>query len=95
MSKLKKRKVCYICNPKDLDLFCPKNEKHKITWSEYEQHIWCYDCQQDIGYEPGFSGPIPVEIAKMLGIDYRKYNIKTGKIIKQNDNKQNRITQST
>ena len=78
---MKKRTECYICNPVDLELHCPNNENHKITWSEYEHHIWCYDCNKDIKYKPGLAGPIPIKLAKMLGIDYRKYNIKTGKII--------------
>jgi len=78
---MKKRTECYVCNPQALDLFCPNDPDHKITWSEYEEHIWCYDCNEDIKYEPGFAGPIPVEASKLLGIDYRKYNIKTGKII--------------
>lgn len=83
---MKKRKDCYICNPIYLELFCPINHEHKITWSEFEEHIWCYECEKDIKYEPGYAGPIPVEVAKMLGVDYRKYNIKTGKIIEINSN---------
>jgi len=78
---LKKRRDCYICNPHFLDLCCPVDEDHKITWSEYEGHIWCYVCEKDIRYKPGFAGPIPMGLAGLLGIDYRKYNIKTGEII--------------
>jgi len=80
MSRKKKRKICYICNPIYLDLFCPNDPGHKITWSEYEQHIWCYDCEKDIKYEPGGT-IVPWELSKMMGIDFRKYNIKTGEII--------------
>ena len=78
---MKKRTECYVCNPIALELYCPLNEEHEITWSEYEEHIWCYDCVKDIKYEPGGAGPIPVEISKLLGIDYRKYNVATGEII--------------
>jgi len=78
---MKKRTECYVCNPIHLDLFCPVNPEHKITWSEYEEHIWCYDCEKDHYYKPGFAGPIPVGVSKLLGIDYRKYNVKTGEII--------------
>ncbi len=53
MSRKKKRTVCYICGPDAFVLVCPNDQKHKITWSEYEQHIWCYDCKKDIEYEPG------------------------------------------
>lgn len=77
---LKKRKYCYICNPHCLDLFCPNDSEHNITWSEYEKHIWCFDCKRDIRYPPGLTGPIPMGVARLLGIDYRKYNIKTGEI---------------
>lgn len=34
--------------PDELWYACPYNEKHIIWWSEYEWHIWCYDCQKDI-----------------------------------------------
>jgi len=76
-----KRTECYICNPIYLEHRCPNNPDHKITWSEFENHIWCYDCKEDFEYKPEFVGPIPMQVAKMLGIDYRKYNIETGKII--------------
>jgi len=78
---MKKRTECYVCNPIFLELHCPVNEEHKIAWSEYEEHIWCYDCNKDIKYESVGAGPIPAEISKLLGIDYRKYNLETGEII--------------
>jgi len=78
---MKKRTECYVCNPNDLELYCPNNNVHKITWSEWEEHIWCFECEKDIKYERGGAGPIPKEVSKLLGIDYRKYNIKTGEII--------------
>jgi len=79
---MKKRTECYVCNPNDLELFCPNDPDHKITWSEYEEHIWCYECEKDIKYGPGGAGPIPVEISKLLGLDFRKYDIDSGDIIK-------------
>ncbi|HEC63900.1 MAG TPA: hypothetical protein ENI23_01250 [bacterium] len=80
---MKRRTECYICNPVALDLCCPVNEHHPITWSEYEKHIWCYVCKKDIKYDSIGAGPIPIGVSKLLGIDYRKYNIKTGKIRKR------------
>ena len=77
---MNKREVCYICHPHYLDLYCPNNPDHKITWSEYEQHIWCYDCNKDIEYPRGVT-IIALGLAKIIGIDYREYNIKTGEII--------------
>jgi hypothetical protein len=48
---MKKLTECYVCNPIALELYCPVDPEHKITWSEYEEHIWCYDCVKDIKYE--------------------------------------------
>lgn len=33
--------------PEELGYACPYNPKHSITWSEYQAHIWCYDCKRD------------------------------------------------
>jgi len=76
----KRRKTCYICSPVYLDLLCPNDPEHKITWSEWEKHIWCYGCKKDIEYKPG-GAIIPMQVAKMIGVDFRRYNIKTGEVI--------------
>jgi ribosomal protein S27E len=84
---MKKRTECYVCSPVELELVCPKCQKTNITWSEFEEHIWCYDCKDDIKYEKGGAGPIPIQTAVLMGIDYRKYNLKTGKIVPGEINK--------
>jgi hypothetical protein len=46
--------------------------------------LWCYDCNRDTdGFGGIFSGPIPVNVTKMLiGPDcFDRIEIKTGKII--------------
>lgn len=79
---MEKRTECYICNPIYFDLSCAKCGGDNIEWSEYEKHIWCYDCEEDIEYEP-CAVIVPTELAYILGIDYRRYNIETGKIIER------------
>ena len=81
---MNKRETCYVCGPENFDLKCPNNPDHKITWSEYEQHIWCYDCKKDIKYEPCVV-IVPWNVARIIGIDYRQYNVKTGEIIEPKD----------
>ena len=31
----------------ELGWSCPVNPKHRITFSEFRAHIWCYDCNMD------------------------------------------------
>jgi len=33
--------------PIELGWVCPIDEHHETTWSEFVDHIWCYDCQKD------------------------------------------------
>ncbi len=61
---------------------CPVDEFHKITWSEFEHHLWCFECEQDfIPKHWGiFDGPIPIGLCGMMGISFDRMNIKTHRI---------------
>lgn len=89
MKKIKRTHI-YVQHPDVYDIICPnKNEDnfdHKIDWSDLENHIWCYECNDDIFLPDDkagiFSGPIPVGISKMLGISFDRINIETKEIVK-------------
>ena len=36
-----------LFEPMELGWVCPIDCHHKITWSEFVDHIWCYPCQRD------------------------------------------------
>ena len=36
-----------LFEPLELGWNCPTGETHDLTWSEFNDHIWCYDCQKD------------------------------------------------
>lgn len=77
------RTHCYVMNPALYDIACPLcHGTGKITWSEFESHIWCYKCEKDVlivWQTSGiFSGPIPMELTRMMGISFDRMNAKTG-----------------
>jgi len=82
-----KRIDCYVCSPVSMDLVCPKCKGVNIAWSEWEKHIWCYDCNLDVEYKSSGFGPVPMEMASMLGLDLRRYNIESGDIVPNEINK--------
>ena len=72
-----KRTWVYIHNPKHYEIQCDVCGGSKIEWSEWEKLIWCYDCELDTKGTGGiFSGPIPVELCKMMGISFEKRYLK-------------------
>lgn len=79
------RTHCYCQKPITYEIICPICKSHNITWSEYEKHIWCYDCEKDVLitlYSYGvFSGPIPVDIATSLGMSFDRVSMK-GEVVK-------------
>lgn len=69
-----KRTSHFIQDPSHFDISCAKCKGHNTTWSEYEGHLWCYDCNDDI--ELTIKGDIfPVNVAKALGIDLRRWDM--------------------
>lgn len=40
---------CMIDEPQELGYRCPKGHAN-ITWSEFKEHIWCYNCKKDYHY---------------------------------------------
>ncbi len=82
---MKKRTWHYIQKPQEHDISCPECGGVNLAWSEFENHIWCYDCQKDLNnYTSALSGPVPVQVALMLGISFDRYNMETKKVEKFN-----------
>ena len=80
----KKRKYVYCQQPTMYDVdSCPKCGKLNITWSEYVDMLWCFDCKIDFVPEHWgvFDGPIPMQLSKLLGMSFDRIEIKTGKLI--------------
>jgi len=70
----------YCMIPPNYDIQCPICKSQNIAWSEFEKHIWCYDCRRDILtiWKTGgiFSGPIPIKVAQALGLSFDRVNTK-------------------
>ena len=84
--KLTRRTVCFVQKPSHFEIKCPKCNGNNLDWSEFDKHIWCYDCEKDLkDYESPYSGPIPVHVSELLGIDLRMINLETGIITHPSD----------
>ena len=79
---MKKRKWVYILKPTAYEMSCDLCNGNNITWSEYENMIWCYDCEKDTPGNGGiFSSPIPIQLAKMFGLSFDRIDLKTKEIL--------------
>jgi len=68
-----KRVWYYIQPPATYEMSCDLCGGSNIYWSEWKGHIWCYDCEADTIGDQGFlDGPVPVNVAAMLGISFEK-----------------------
>jgi hypothetical protein len=80
-----KRTHCYVQTPTKYDIVCPICGKTNTAWSEFEKHIWCYDCKEDV-YVPVnesgiFSGPIPWGVChRIFGLTFARFSLVTEKI---------------
>ena len=76
---LKKRTWCYIQPPPTYSITCDICGGSNLAWSEWAHKIWCFDCEKDTpGTDGILDGPIPYEVAKMLGISFDRIDLKTG-----------------
>lgn len=81
---MRKRTWCYAQKPIIYEITCDLCQGTNTTWSEYIDHIWCYDCEKDTkGTEGIFGGPIGIGVCNLLGIRFDRINLKTRKIMKQ------------
>lgn len=77
------REWCYCQKPSVYEVYCDICGGDNTTWSEYEKHIWCYDCEKDTKGTGGiFDGPIPVELCKMMGISFDRIRLSDDKLLR-------------
>jgi len=85
----RKRKFVYWQKPREVYEIagCSRCGGNNVTYSEYVDLMWCYDCKKE--YKPEhwgiFDGPILLELTHMMGIWFHRRNIKTGELIKEDD----------
>lgn len=79
---LEKRDWCYILSPSSFEVAPCSCGSTNLGWSEFKNHVWCYDCKKDfIPKHYGIlDGPIPVNIASMLGIYFDRFLLPSGVI---------------
>ena len=70
---MEKRTTILPMHPKAYGILCDKCRGNNIDWSEYQDHIWCYDCLIDTkGTKNLYSGPIPIKVAAILGLYFEE-----------------------
>jgi hypothetical protein len=82
-----KRKFVYWQKPREVYgvAGCRHCGSDNVTYSEYVDLMWCYDCKRE--YYPEhwgiFDGPIPINLSHMMGIYFHRKEIATGKLIEE------------
>lgn len=58
----------------------------QTQWSEFDRHLWCEVCQRDFipSHAGIFDGPIAIQLAARLGINFDRFNMVTKKVEKFN-----------
>ena len=82
-----KRTWVYVDRPAAYEIAGCSCGNQDPDWSEFKGMLWCAVCQKDFVPEhPGiFDGPIPVNTAALLGIDLRRVEFATGKVLSADD----------
>jgi hypothetical protein len=86
--QLKKRRSCYIQKPYEYEIECNLCGGKNIDWSEFEERIWCFDCKKDVrGTKGVFDGPIPIQVAAVLGMSFDRFDLVKKCILRYDDEK--------
>ncbi len=81
-TNLPRRTWVYCMLPKAYEMADCSCGNQDTQWSEFENHLWCEKCQKDFIPEHNgvLDGPIPVHLAKMMGMQFDRIIIETGKV---------------
>ncbi len=83
---LERRTWHYIQSPAHFEVAACSCGNADTQWSEFRHHVWCDPCQKDFVPEHNgvFDGPIPIGVATMLGLNFDRFNMETGKVERLN-----------
>lgn len=83
MAALERREWVYVQRPREYEIAGCECGNEDPDWSEFKRYLWCAACAKDFipAHNGIFDGPIPMETARMIGIDLRQYSIATGEIL--------------
>lgn len=82
---LEKRTWCYVMRPAAYEIDgCKKCGNADPEWSEFKGHLWCAKCEVDFvpAHNGVFDGPICVNVCKILGISFDRFNLETQQVEK-------------
>lgn len=77
------REWCYCQQPEVYEIYCDICGGTHTTWSEYENHIWCYHCEKDtVGTRGIFAGPVPLGVCELFGIRFDRIRLSDNKLLR-------------
>lgn len=78
----KRRTWVYCMPPKDFEVAECSCGNQDTQWSKFEDHLWCDRCQKDFipDHYGILDGPIPMQLAGMMGIRFDRVIIGTGEV---------------
>lgn len=73
----------YLLGPNEFQTSgCTCCAGHNITWSEFKDRLWCFDCELD--FEPEhwgvLDGPIIMEVCALMGITFERVNMELNRL---------------
>ena len=71
-----KRTHHYAMPPEHFGIRCTECKSTNTTWSEFEQHIWCYSCEDDI--KTHSHDIYPMGTAILMGMNFDRIIIGEG-----------------